>query len=83
MRADQVATFTAALIADAAKEVSGQIFAVRGNEIVLFNQPRPVRTLADTEGWTTASILSTALPAMKNNFTDLGASATVFPYDPV
>jgi NAD(P)-dependent dehydrogenase (short-subunit alcohol dehydrogenase family) len=83
MRADQVATFTAALIADAAKEVSGQIFAVRGNEIVLFNQPRPVRTLADTEGWTTASILATALPAMKNNFTDLGASATVFPYDPV
>ncbi len=83
MRADQVAAFTASLCADAAKEVNGQIFAVRGNEIVLFNQPRPVRTLANTEGWTAQSILDTAIPAMKNNFTDLGASASVFPYDPI
>ena len=83
MRADQVATFTAALCSDKAKDVSGQIFAVRGNEIFLFNQPRPVRTLGDSEGWSVDGILDRALPAMKNNFTDLGASASVFPYDPV
>ena len=83
MRADQVATFTAALCSEKAKDVSGQIFAVRGNEIFLFNQPRPVRTLGDAEGWSAEGILDRCLPAMKASFTDLGASATVFPYDPV
>jgi NAD(P)-dependent dehydrogenase (short-subunit alcohol dehydrogenase family) len=83
MRADQVATFAAALCADRAKDVSSQIFAVRGNEIFLFNQPRPVRALGDAEGWTAEGIIERALPSMKNSFTDLGASAAVFPYDPV
>ncbi|MEJ0060381.1 MAG: SDR family oxidoreductase [Terricaulis sp.] len=43
MRADQVAQVAVALCADGAKDTSGQIFAVRGNEVFLFNQPRPVR----------------------------------------
>ncbi len=83
MRADQVAQLAVALCSDRAKETSGQIFAVRGNEVILFNQPRPVKALASLEGWTPESLLEAALPAMKPNFTDLGASATVFPYEPV
>jgi NAD(P)-dependent dehydrogenase (short-subunit alcohol dehydrogenase family) len=83
MRADQVATFAAALCADQAKHVSGQIFAVRGNEIMLFNQPRPLRSMADPTGWTVDSILGGALPALKNSFTDLGSSADTIPYDPI
>jgi NAD(P)-dependent dehydrogenase (short-subunit alcohol dehydrogenase family) len=82
MRADQVAQLAIALCAPAAK-VSGQIFAVRGNEIVLFNQPRPVCSLADTNGWTPETIISHALPAMASRFTDLNATSAVFPYDPV
>jgi NAD(P)-dependent dehydrogenase (short-subunit alcohol dehydrogenase family) len=81
MRADQVAQLAVALAAPG--DTNGQIFAVRGNEVVLFNQPRPVRSMARMEGWTPETILSHALPAMKNNFTDVGASASVFPYDPV
>jgi NAD(P)-dependent dehydrogenase (short-subunit alcohol dehydrogenase family) len=46
MRADQVAQLAVALCADKAKDVSGQIFGVRGNEVVLFNQPRPVKSVA-------------------------------------
>ena len=83
MRADQVAQLAVALCADGAKDTSGQIFAVRGNEVFLFNQPRPVRTLGRLEGWTPQTLLEQALPALKANYTDPGASASVFPYDPV
>jgi NAD(P)-dependent dehydrogenase (short-subunit alcohol dehydrogenase family) len=83
MRADQVAQLAVALCADGAKDTTGQIFAVRGNEVFLFNQPRPVRAMARLEGWTPQSLVDQALPAMKASYTDVGASASVFPYDPV
>ncbi|MBL8537113.1 MAG: SDR family NAD(P)-dependent oxidoreductase [Hyphomonadaceae bacterium] len=83
MRADQVAQFAVALCADGAKDVSGQIFSVRGNEIFLFNQPRPVRALARLEGWTPDTILEHYLPATRASFTDLGATTAVFPWEPV
>jgi NAD(P)-dependent dehydrogenase (short-subunit alcohol dehydrogenase family) len=83
MRADQVAQLAVALCAPAAKNVSGQIFGVRGNEIMLFDQPRPIRQIADLSGWNPEKILETCLPAMASDFFDLGASADVFPYDPV
>ncbi len=83
MRADQVAQLAVALASPEAKAVSGQIFAVRGNEIILFDQPRPVRSVSRMEGWTPASILEQAMPSMGASFIDLGATGTVFPYDPV
>jgi NAD(P)-dependent dehydrogenase (short-subunit alcohol dehydrogenase family) len=83
MRADQVAQLAVALASPEAKDVSGQIFAVRGNEVILFDQPRPIRNMANLEGWTPRSLLDVALPAMKNSFFDAGASASVFPYDPI
>jgi NAD(P)-dependent dehydrogenase (short-subunit alcohol dehydrogenase family) len=83
MRADQVAQLAIALASPEAKDTSGQIFAVRGNEVVLFNQPRPVRSVARIEGWTPETLLAQALPSMKADYTDLGASASVFPYEPI
>ena len=81
MRADQVAQLAVALAAPG--DTNGQIFGVRGNEVILFNRPRPVRSMARLEDWMPESLLSQALPAMKASFTDVGASASVFPYDPV
>ena len=83
MRADQVAQLAVALASPEAKDVSGQVFAVRGNEVVLFDQPRPVKSLARMEGWTPRTLIDQAIPAMKADFTDLGATSSVFPYDPV
>lgn len=83
MRADQVAPAAVALCSESARDVSGQIFAVRGNEIFLMSQPRPVRTMARLEGWTPTSVIEHAFPAMGPSMTDLGASATVFNWDPV
>ena len=83
MRADQVAQLAIALASPQSAEVNGQIFVVRGNEIVLFDQPRPIKSLARLEGWSPESIISHCFPAMKGSFFDTGASASVFPYDPV
>ena len=83
MRADQVAQLAVALAAPASKETSGQIFAVRGNEVVLFSQPRPVRSVARIEGWSPSTLIEQALPSMKAGYTDVGATASVFPYDPI
>jgi NAD(P)-dependent dehydrogenase (short-subunit alcohol dehydrogenase family) len=83
MKAEQVAQLAVTLASTEASNVTGQIFAARGNEVILFSQPRPVRSMANPQGWTPRSLLDTALPAMRNSFTDLGVSASVFPYDPV
>ena len=83
MRADQVAQLAVALCADRAKDVSGQIFGVRGNEVVLFNQPRPVRSVHNGDGWTADEIAERAIPALKSQFTPLEVSADVFSWDPV
>lgn len=83
MRADQVAPPAVALCSPAAKDVSGQIFAVRGNEIFLMSQPRPIRGMARLEGWTPETVVDHALKSMAPQFTDLGATASVFNWDPV
>ena len=82
MRADQVANVAVGLAAPDC-DVNGQIFAVRGNEVFLFSQPRPVRGIARLEGWSPESLLSHGFPAMKADMTDLGATASVFPWEPI
>jgi NAD(P)-dependent dehydrogenase (short-subunit alcohol dehydrogenase family) len=79
----QIAPMAAFLASDAAAEVTSQIFAVRGNEIFLMSQPRPVRGMHTAEGWTPETIAERVLPAMKPNFFPLESSAVVFSWDPV
>lgn len=83
MRADQVAQLAVSLASPACKDVSGQIFVARGNEIFLMSQPRPVRGMAKMEGWTPQTIAEHCMPAMKPSFHDLGATTSVFGWDPV
>ncbi|MBV1925596.1 MAG: SDR family NAD(P)-dependent oxidoreductase [Rhodobacteraceae bacterium] len=83
MTPDKVAVMAAYLVSDAANDVTGQIFAVRNNEILLINQPRPVRSVHRGEGWTPETIAEHAIPALKANFAPLEVSADVFSWDPV
>jgi NAD(P)-dependent dehydrogenase (short-subunit alcohol dehydrogenase family) len=71
------------LASDAAANVNGQIFAVRNNEIFLISQPRPVRSVHRSEGWTPESIASHAMPALQSAFYPLDVSADVFTWDPM
>ena len=83
METNKIAPLAVYLISDQAKEVSGQIFAVRANEIFLMGQSRPVRSVHREEGWTPQTVASHAIPAMKASFFPLDRSADVFSWDPI
>ncbi|MEM9104110.1 MAG: SDR family NAD(P)-dependent oxidoreductase [Pseudomonadota bacterium] len=83
MSPSKVAKLVVALAAPEAQHVSGQIFVCRGNEIHLMTQPRPVRSLARSEGWTPETILTNAFPAMDGAWTPLERSNDVFGWDAV
>ena len=52
MTPEKIAPLTVYLASDRAEGITGQIFSVRNNEIYLFNQNRPIRTLHRSDGWT-------------------------------
>ncbi|HTQ13741.1 MAG TPA: SDR family NAD(P)-dependent oxidoreductase [Rhizomicrobium sp.] len=83
MRADQMAQLSVALASPACKDVSGQIFAARGNEVFLMSQPRPVRGIGKVEGWTPATIANHCMPALKPSFFDLAPTTGTFGWEPI
>jgi NAD(P)-dependent dehydrogenase (short-subunit alcohol dehydrogenase family) len=83
MTPDKNAPLAVFLASDAAKGVSGQVFAARMNEIFLFSQPRPIRSVHRGEGWTPELIAEHAYPALKAGMLPLDRSADVFCWDPV
>jgi NAD(P)-dependent dehydrogenase (short-subunit alcohol dehydrogenase family) len=83
MTPDKVGVMATYLATDAAKEVTGQIFAVRNNEIFLMGQSRPERSAHRSEGWTPETIAEHAIPALKNSFYPLDRSADIFSWAPV
>lgn len=82
MTPEKVAPLACALVSDGAADVSGQIFSARMNEMILFSQPRPIRTAQSSDGWTPETVVSHVLPAMKPNFYPLDISSHVFTWDP-
>jgi len=79
----QIAPMAVFLCSDAAKEVTGQIFSVRANEIFLISQPRPVRSAHHGEGWTPQLIRDRVLPAFKTSFTPFERSRDVLSWEPM
>jgi NAD(P)-dependent dehydrogenase (short-subunit alcohol dehydrogenase family) len=79
----KIAAMAVFLASNAAAEVTGQIFCVRGNEVFLMSQPRPVRSLHRDGGWTPKALADQMLPAFRSDLYDLDVSGDVFPWDPV
>ena len=80
-RPDQVAQLAAFLACDAAAEVTGQIMGARGNEIYLYSQPRPIRTIHRSTGWSAESLAATLLPAWRGSLTPLERTRDVYPWE--
>ncbi|MCD0419230.1 MAG: SDR family oxidoreductase [Rhodopseudomonas sp.] len=83
MGPEKIAPLSVYLLGDAAKDVSGQIFAVRMNEIFLMGQSRPIRSVHRDGGWTCESLAEHGMPALKGSFYKLDRSADIFNWDPV
>lgn len=83
MTPNKIAPLAVYLLSDAAAEVNAQVFAVRNNEIFVMSQPRPLRSVHRSEGWTPAFIAEHGMPALKASFVPMERSADVFCWDPV
>ena len=83
MTPEKIAPLAVYLCSDAAAGISGQIFSVRNNEIYLFNQPRPIKTMHCANGWTPEQIARDLKTAFASSLTPLERSEDVFNWDPV
>jgi NAD(P)-dependent dehydrogenase (short-subunit alcohol dehydrogenase family) len=83
MTPEKIAPLVVYLGSDEASGISGQILSVRNNEIYLFNQNRPIRTLHRSDGWTPQKIAAQLKGAFASSFTPLERSGDVFSWDPV
>ena len=83
METAKIAPLAVYLASDAAQDVTGQIFAVRANEIFLMSQNRPLRSVHRAEGWTPEAVGEIAIPAMRAQFYALDRSQDVFSWDPI
>ena len=82
METAKIAPLAVFLGSEEAKDVTGQIFAVRANEIFLMSQSRPLRSVHRAGGWTPETIASHAIPSLRAHFYPLDRSQDVFSWDP-
>jgi NAD(P)-dependent dehydrogenase (short-subunit alcohol dehydrogenase family) len=83
MTAAKIAPLVAFLCADAAADVTGQIFAVRKNEIFLMSRPEILRSVHRSEGWTPQTVAEHLYPALKPSLLPLRRSSDVFCWDAI
>jgi NAD(P)-dependent dehydrogenase (short-subunit alcohol dehydrogenase family) len=83
MTPEKIAPLVIYLASDRAEGITGQVFGVRNNEVYLFNQPRAIRTLHRSDGWTAQTLDDQLKGAFGPSFTPLERSSDVFSWDPV
>jgi NAD(P)-dependent dehydrogenase (short-subunit alcohol dehydrogenase family) len=82
--ASHVGTFVAYLCSPLAAQVSGQLFGVRGREVILFSQPRPTKSLvADGAEWDVDTLGRKVSAELAGSFTDLETDVDAFSSEPV
>jgi len=78
-----IAPLAVFLASDEAKDISGQVFGVRGHEIMLFNQMRPIRTIHHADGWTPERLAQIFPGTLAHHLVPLETSPQYFNYDPL
>ncbi|MBO22512.1 MAG: hypothetical protein CMM26_09125 [Rhodospirillaceae bacterium] len=80
---DHVATAVAWLCQPQSQSITGQIFGVRGRELFLFSQPRPVAMLSrDDADWDVSALVAAAPSEFETQYTDLNTDLESFNTDP-
>jgi NAD(P)-dependent dehydrogenase (short-subunit alcohol dehydrogenase family) len=83
MKPAKIAPLAVYLASDRARDVTGQVFASRNNELFVMSQPRPVKSVHRAEGWTPETVADHAMPALRAGFMPLDVSGDVFSWDPI
>jgi NAD(P)-dependent dehydrogenase (short-subunit alcohol dehydrogenase family) len=83
MTPDKNAPLAVTLASDAARDITGQVFSVRMNEIYLFSQSRVIRSVHRSDGWTPQQIAEHALPAFRPSLMPLDRSGDAISWDPI
>jgi len=78
-----IAPLAVYLASEEAARVSGQIFGVRGKEVFVFSQPRPVRSIHHAEGWTPERLADVFQGTLAHHLAPLETSGQYFSYDPL
>jgi NAD(P)-dependent dehydrogenase (short-subunit alcohol dehydrogenase family) len=83
MGPEHIAPVAVFLASDAAKEVTGQIFGVRGKEIMLFSHERPIMRVHDDRGWTPEKLAEMFPGTLQHHLVPMVTSGQYFNYDPL
>ena len=83
MTAAKIAPLCVFLASDSSTDITGQIFAVRKDEIFLMSQSRPIRVAHRDGGWTVGAIADTLMPAFRSALYPLDRSQDVFNWEPL
>ncbi|HYE94316.1 MAG TPA: SDR family NAD(P)-dependent oxidoreductase [Terriglobales bacterium] len=78
-----IAPLAAYLATDDAKDVTGQVFGVRGKEIMLFGHHRPMMRIHHAEGWTVDRLAEIFPGTVRQHLVPLETSGQYFNYDPL
>jgi NAD(P)-dependent dehydrogenase (short-subunit alcohol dehydrogenase family) len=78
-----IAPVAAFLASDLSKEVTGQVFGVRGKEIMLFGHMRPIMRVHHAEGWTVERLAEMFPGTLQHRCVPLETSGQYFNYDPL
>ena len=78
-----IAPVAAFLASDAAKDITGQVFGVRGKEIMLFGHMRPIMRVHHADGWTVERLAEMFPGTLQHHLVPLDTSGQYFNYDPL
>ncbi len=81
--ATHVGNLVGYLCSPAAQDVSGQLFGVRGREVMLFSQPRPIANIvAVGDEWDSDTLARTVDMELRGDFAELVTDLEIFNTDP-